>query len=79
MEMIVLERSTKDIQNNNNNSNKEHKRQLLLEILIQRGIVFDSEIGRVVDDKYNIESLLFFYTTLYDSSYSSHINWHFFG
>jgi hypothetical protein len=31
---------------------------LLLEILRQRGIIFDSEAGKIIDDKSSIETLL---------------------
>ena len=55
MEKTASLQST-NIQNNNNNN--EHKRQLLLEILRQRGIIFDSEAGKIIDDKSSIETLL---------------------
>jgi predicted transcriptional regulator len=55
MEKIASLQST-NIQSNNNNN--EHKRQLLLGILRQRGIIFDSQTGKIIDDKASIETLL---------------------
>lgn len=55
MEKIASLQST-NIQSNNNNN--EHKRQLLLGILRQRGIFFDSQTGKIIDDKASIETLL---------------------
>jgi hypothetical protein len=41
-----------------NNKNIEHKRELLLEILRQREVFIDSETGKIIDDKTDIQTLL---------------------
>jgi len=51
-EGIVIQ-STKEIQDNS-----EHKRRLLLEILKERGIIFDLETKKMIDDKTSLETLL---------------------
>ena len=64
---IPQQQTTKNVQNDeenhienndNNDNNIEHKRQVLLHILRQRGIVFDSDTGGIIDDKTTIETLL---------------------
>ena len=45
--------STKEIQDNS-----EHKRRLLLEILKERGIIFDLETKKIIDDRTSLETLL---------------------
>jgi hypothetical protein len=57
MEKTVFLGST-NIENNCNENNNEHKGQLLFGILRQRGINFDSETGKIIDDKSSIETLL---------------------
>ncbi len=45
--------STKEIQDNS-----EHKRRLLLEIFKERGIIFDLETKKIIDDRTSLETLL---------------------
>jgi hypothetical protein len=51
-EGIVIQ-STKEIQDNS-----EHKRRLLHEIFKERGIIFDLETKKMIDDKTSLETLL---------------------
>ena len=45
--------STKNIQDNS-----EHKKRLLLDILKERGIFFDLETKKIIDDKTSLETIL---------------------
>ncbi len=51
-EGVVL-RTAKEIQDR-----EEYKRRLLLDILIERGIFFDLETRKIIDDKTSLETLL---------------------
>jgi hypothetical protein len=51
-------RSSNGSRNANNESDLEHKRRSTLEILRQRKIFTDSEIGKILGDDTNIQTLL---------------------
>jgi hypothetical protein len=53
MQEDTVLQSTKNIQDNS-----EHKKRLLLDILKERGIFFDLETKKIIDDKTSLETLL---------------------
>jgi hypothetical protein len=59
MEGAILQESVNTSNHiTDNNKNIEHKRELLLEILRQREVFIDSETGKIIDDKTDIQTLL---------------------
>jgi hypothetical protein len=53
MQEDTVLQSTKNIQNNS-----EYKRRLLLNMLKERGIFFDLETKKIIDDRTSLETLL---------------------
>jgi hypothetical protein len=53
MQEGIMIQSTKEIQDNS-----EHKRRLLLEIFKERGIIFDLETKKMIDNRTSLETLL---------------------